>query len=318
MAEHAVHTDSKLEWNDLAIILAIGRTESLSGAARSLSKTHSTVFRNINTIEEKTGVRFFDRFPYGYVPTDAGRTAMQYAERVEGEFHALGLEILGQDTALKGRIRLTCPESFAEEHAPGIIGRFCRKHPEIQIDLSPGHGALDLNRREAEVAIRATKSPPETAFGRRVSDFRFACYASPDHLQTAMRRPAHEQRFCIIEGTIPWLIPHLWKTADDGQAQTVFQCRASRAVVNAAVEGLGVAFLPCYVGDGDPRLARASRTLAHLDMGLWVLTHPDLRKTARVKALMTHLYEELASMVSLFAGHIKAPPEREFLMRRGG
>ena len=70
-----------LEWNDLNIILAIGRAGSLSGAARALGKTHSTIFRNIKAIEQKTGVRFFDSFDHGYVPTDAGRTAIDYAER---------------------------------------------------------------------------------------------------------------------------------------------------------------------------------------------------------------------------------------------
>lgn len=300
-------TTRALEWSDLAVILAICRSQSLSGAARALGKTHSTVFRNINAIEEKTGVRFFDRFSHGYVMTDAGRTAMQYAERIEGEFHALGLEVLGQDARLRGRIRVTCPEAFAEEHAPGIIARFCRKHPEIQVDLAPGHGAVDLNKREAEVAIRATKAPPETSFGRKVCDFRFALFATADYLAKAEDRPLGERAFCLIEGTAAWLAPLIWKTRELGEDQTVFQCRASRAVQNAAAEGLGLTFLPCYVGDADPRLLRASDTIARLDMQLWVLTHPDLRNTARVRAMMSHLYDELGGIADLFGGACKQP-----------
>ena len=96
-----------LEWNDLSVILAICRAGSLSGAARSLGKTHSTVFRNINAIEEKTGVRFFDRFSHGYVMTEAGQIAERYAKRVEQEVHALGLEVLDsqeQITAIQQEI----------------------------------------------------------------------------------------------------------------------------------------------------------------------------------------------------------------------
>lgn len=193
-------TRRDLEWNDLAIILAIGRAGSLSGAARALGKTHSTVFRNITAIEERTGVRFFDRFDHGYVPTDAGRTALDHAERVEGEFHALGIEILGKDTKLSGRIRVTCPEAFAGEHIPGLVARFVAMHPEIQVDVSPGHGAADLNRREAEIAIRATKAPPEASFGRKICPFRFALYSSPDYVETAPERPLAEHPFCLIEG----------------------------------------------------------------------------------------------------------------------
>jgi DNA-binding transcriptional LysR family regulator len=307
---------STLEWSDLEVILSICRTESLSGAARSLGQTHSTVFRRINAIEEKTGVRFFDRFRHGYLMTDAGRTAMQYAERIESEFHALGRDVLGRDSELRGRVRVTCPEAFSEDHAPGIIARFCAKHPEIQIDLAPGHGAVDLNRREAEIAIRATRSPPETSYGRKICDFRFALFASRGYRDANAKLAVADHRYCLIEGTIDWLVPLVWRSKEIGERQAVFQCRVSRSVQNATAEGLGIGFLPCYVGDADDRLVRASDTIAHLDLQLWVLTHPDLRNTARVRALMAHLYDELARDADLYGGARKKPGKWNLLTRR--
>lgn len=308
-------TRRELEWSDLAIILAIGRAGSLSGAARTLGKTHSTVFRNINAIEVRTGVRFFDRFDSGYVPTDAGHTALEYAERVEAEFHALGIAILGQDTKLSGRIRLTCPEAFASEHAPGLVARFVALHPEIQVDVSPGHGAVDLSRREAEIAIRATKAPPEATFGRKICPFRFALYSSRAYIEAASERPLAEHPFCLIEGTADWLIPTVWDSRRQGEDRAVFQCRASRAVQNAAAEGMGLTFLPCYVGDADPRLIRVSDPIENLDMQLWVLTHPDLRNTARVRAMMAFLYDELGAQADLWGGKRKSPDQWNFMRR---
>jgi len=308
----------ELAWNDLAVVLAISRAGSLSGAARSLGRTHSTVFRQINAIEQRLGVRFFDRFGHGYRMTEAGETALRYAERIETLFHHLGREVLGQDQKLRGRIRLTSPEAFAEEHAPGIIARFCRKHPGIQIDLAPGHAAVDLSRRDAEVAIRATRAAPETSYGRKICAFRFALYAEPGYMETVAHIPLAEQTFCLIEGTASWLVPTVWKSREAGEQQTVFQCRASRAVQRAALEGLGITFLPCYLGDGDERLVRVSDTIAHLDMQLWVLTHPDLRETARVRMLMAHLYDELGSMADLFGGHRKRAGRWNLLKREAG
>ncbi len=296
-----------LEWNDLKVILAIGRAGSLSGAARRLGQTHSTVFRRINAIEERTGVRFFDRFSSGYAPTRAGETAMEYGERVEKEFAALGLEVLGQDTALRGRIRLTSMDAFASDIAPGIVAGFCAEHPEIHVDLSPGIGAVDLSRRQAEVAIRATRKPPEIAFGRRICDFRFALYASPAYLEAAPERPLAAHRWCLIEGTANWLVPLVWKTPEEGEARAFFQCSASRAVQNAAAAGLGLTMMPCYAGDGDPRLVRVSGTVAPLDLELWVLTHPDLQRTARVRALMSYLYDALEADADLYAGRRPRP-----------
>lgn len=303
----ATSSPSRLEWNDLELILAIGRTESLSGAARTLGQTHSTIFRRINAVEARTGVRFFDRFPHGYVATEAGRAAMVSAERIEGEVHALGREVLGQDERLRGRIRVTCPEAFAEDHAPGIVARFCRDHPEIQIDLAPGHGAADLSRREAEVAIRATRSAPDVAFGRRICDFRFALYATAEYLAEAGAKPLADHNFCLIEGTAGWLVPQVWKTVEAAEPRIVFQCRASRAVQNAGAEGLGITFLPCYVGDADDRFLRVSDPLASHQLDLWVLTHRDLKNTARVRALMAHLYSELSARAYLFGGDMKPP-----------
>jgi DNA-binding transcriptional LysR family regulator len=310
-------TRRELEWNDLAVILAIGRAGSLSGAARTLGKAHSTLFRNIKAIEDKTGVRFFDNLDNRYVPTDAGRAAMRYAERVEAEVHALGIEVLGLDAKLGGRVRITCPEAFASEHAPGLVARFVGMHPEIKVDVSPGHGALDLNRREAEIAIRATKAPPESTFGRKICPFRFALYSSPDYLAAAPDRPLAEHPFCLIEGTANWLVPTVWKSREQGEDRAVFQCRASRAVQNAAAEGLGLTFLPCYVGDVDSRLIRVSDPIESLDMQLWVLTHPDLRNTARVRSLMSFLYEELGAQADLWSGRRASTDRRNFIRRKG-
>ena len=303
----------KLDWSDLELILSIGRAGGLSGASRALGQTHSTIFRRINAIEEKTGVRFFERFRKGYEPTEAGKIAIEYGERIELDFQALGREVLGQDQALKGSVRITCPEAFAEDIAPGIIARFQQKYPDIHVIVSPGNAAVDMNRREAEIAIRATRSPPETSFGRRIGDFRFALYATTDYLEAHGALPLSQQRFCFIEGFHTWLVPLVWPDAKTAEESLVFQCRASRSVVNAAAAGVGATFLPCYVGDADERLARASDTVSRLDMSLWVLTHPDLRNTARVRVLMSHLYTELGARADLFAGLTKLPERWNFL-----
>ncbi len=300
-------TANDLEWNDLSLILAIGRGNGLSGASRALGQTHSTVFRRINAVEERTGVRFFDRFRKGYVATEAGQKAIEYAERIEAEVHALGLEVLGQGGELRGRIRLTCPEVFAQELAPGIAARFLAKHPEIRLDVTPGHGTVDLNKREAEVAIRATRSPPDSAYGRRICDFRFATFATPEYMGEHGETPIDQHDLCVIEGAMSWLVPQVLPSLEHAIERTVFQCSATKAVQNAIAAGMGIGFLPCYVGDVDDRLIRVTETFPHLDMKLWILTHPDLRNTARVRALMTHLYDDLAYDIDVFAGLTKTP-----------
>jgi DNA-binding transcriptional LysR family regulator len=292
----------ELEWNDLTVILAICRAGSLSGAARILGQNHSTVFRKINTIEEKTNVRFFERLPEGYAMTEAGEIALRYAERIESEVHALSREVVGQDRRLQGKIRVTAPEGFTVQMAPKLFSEFCRINPEVSIDIVGGSSALDLSRREADIAIRATSKPPDTSLGRKLCDFRFAIYSSPQYLKENCKVPLQEQKWSFIQGSDEWLAPFIWKKKAKAEWRTVFVSSLAIAVLNAGAEGMGFAFLPCYLGDADDRLVRVTNLIEPLTLELWILTHPDLRHTARVKALMAYLYEELKKEIDLFEG----------------
>ena len=292
----------EMEWNDLMVILAVCRAGSLSGAARILGHNHSTVFRKINTIEEKTGVRFFERLPDGYKMTDAGITAMRYAERIESEVHALGREVLGQDMRLQGKIRVTAPEGMTVQVLPKLFVDFCRQHPEVSIEIAGGSSAVDLSRREADIAIRATSKPPDTSLGRKICDFRFAIYASPRYLKDYKKESLQEQNWCFIQGSEEWLIPLIWKKKANAKQCTVFESGMAMAVLNAAAEGMGVTMMPCYLGDADERLVRVTNVLESLTLELWILTHPDLRHTARVKALMAVLYDALTQNEDLYSG----------------
>ncbi len=289
------------------MILAVCRAGSLSGAARMLGNNHSTVFRKINTIEEKTGVRFFERLPEGYAMTDAGRTAMQYAERIEAEVHALGREVLGQDMRLQGKVTVTAMEGLAATVAPKLMAEFCRQHPEVSVEVIGSVATLDLGRREADIAIRATRKPPDTSLGKKVCDFRFAIFSSPQYIKDKRDTPLAEMDWCFISGTVDWLVPLLWKKKAHGEARTLFSSSLSMAVMNAVAEGMGVTMMPCYLADKDKRLVRVTDVIEPLTLELWLLTHPDLRHTARVKALMAYLYDELKRDADLFEGKTNKP-----------
>jgi DNA-binding transcriptional LysR family regulator len=292
----------ELGWSDLEVLLAVCRAGSLSGAARTLGQNHSTIFRRVNAIEDKTGVRFFERLPEGYKMTEAGETALRYAERVESEVHSLSREVLGQDKRLQGKIRVTAPEGMAARIAPPLFAEFCKRNPEVSIEMLGATSALDLGRREADVAIRATRKPPDASLGRKVCEFRFGFYAAPHYLQRYKGQPLTEQKWAIISGTLDWLIPHVWKKKAQGESQIVFTSSATEAVLNTAAEGVGLTFMPCYLGDADKRLVRVGRLLEWMTIELWVLTHPDLRHTARVKALMSFLFDALKKDADLFEG----------------
>jgi DNA-binding transcriptional LysR family regulator len=288
-----------LEWNDLEVILAVGRAGTLSGAARHLGVNHSTVFRKVNAIEERVGVRFFDRLPSGYRMTQAGEAARSCAERIESEVHALGREILGQDMRLQGHVRVTAMEGLASRVLPGPLAEFSRRHPGLSIEIVGTASALDLSRREAEVAVRATRNPPESSFGRKICSFRFGIYGAPRYLEGRRDVPLEQLEWCWLQGVASWLVPSIWKKRKDVDEHTVMTGSSIISVLEAVAAGAGVALLPTYVGEPDDRVVRVTLQ-DNLTLQLWLLTHPDLRHTARVKALMDFLHDVLLDRRTLF------------------
>ena len=111
-----------------------------------------------------------------------------------------------------------------------------------------------------------------------------------------------EQNWSLIQGTVDWLVPLIWKKKAHGERQTIFSSSTSLAVMNAAAEGMGFTMMPCYLGDADNRLVRVGDPREALSIELWILTHADLRHTARVKALIAYLYDELKKEKDLFEG----------------
>ena len=292
-----------MQWNDLKIILAIGRSGTLTGAAKLLEQNHSTVFRQINAIEKKLGVRFFERLATGYVKTEAGEMAVRTAERIDQEMHSLARELIGKDLRLQGSIILTAPEGLSQTLLAPLIAKFCKAHPDIHIDLVVSSSELALTRREADLAIRVTSKPPDTSIGRRVSAFGFCLYATLGYLNKYKHADLEDYDWLLADDSQNWFPNADWKKITKTRTKTVISSNSIMAIVNACKNGLGVALLPCFLGDSEKKLVRVQKPSAP-KLELWVLSHPDLRHTARVRALKMFLFESLEQYKDLFEGEI--------------
>lgn len=291
-----------MDWNDLNLVLAICRTGTLSGAARLLGVNHSTVFRRINLIEQDLEVRLFDRQPSGYVMTEAGEAVQRAAEKIDEQVHGLTRELLGRDLRLEGPLRITSPEGIAVRVLTPLLGAFCTEHPAIQMDLITTSDPLRLSRREADIAVRVTRKPPESLIGRRICKFRFAMYASRAYMKKHRDRDLEDHQWILTDESFEQLPPAIWKKKERSAAQIVFASNNMMVTINAVRRGLGVAPLPCFIGDGERDLVRVIDPPETLTMDLWILTHPDLRNTARVRALMSYLVEALEKEKPKFEG----------------
>ncbi|HJK97866.1 MAG TPA: LysR family transcriptional regulator [Polyangiaceae bacterium LLY-WYZ-14_1] len=277
-----------MDWDDLRIVLAVSRAGNLTGAAKELGVNHSTVSRRLHGFEDRLGVRLFERLPTGYEATEAGRELLVAAERMENEANAVANRILGQDGRLFGSVRVTAPNlMFSHVLMPDLV-RFSREYPGIELRLVASYENLSLTRREADVAIRATQKPQENLIGRKVARLGLAFYLRRDLLeQTGGARGGAVPLLGVDDADEP-LAPEVLRAYPKPRLAAAFN--DASMTLEAVRQGLGAGLIACYSGEADPDLVRLP-DVPVFRRDLWLLTHRDLRGTARVRTLLDFLAE---------------------------
>lgn len=266
-------------WDDLRVMLAAAQEGTVTAAGRRLGVDPTTVTRRLRALEERLGTRLFQRISGGIELTARGRLYVAAAQDIEDRVFALDRSTQEHDE-LQGPLRLAIPELLAYHWMPALVA-FVKANPALELQIATGYHMHDLDRREADVAVRYVVEPPEHLVGRRLSRVALAVYAGATLDDVDLEE-------------VPWIgwdpregVPD---TAPDlrvgGEPQLYVSDYLS--LLAAVRHGAGSTVLPCIVGDVEPGLTR--RTPPALQrQWLWVLTHPDLRRSPKVRVLMSEL-----------------------------
>lgn len=274
--------EQSLHWDDLRIVQAIAEAGSLSGAGRRLGASHATVFRRLKAIERRLGVALFERSRTGYVPTPAGEDLAATAARVEAEVLGVERRVAGRDLLLSGSIRVTTTDTLLMGLLSPIFAGFQRAHPEIVLEVAISNELFNLSQRDADVAVRPSSSPPEHLVGRRIGTIAQAVYARGDGAVDAWVGPDRHLGYAALD---------TWMVAQGADERCRYRVDTMFGMLAAARDGLGRAVLPCYLADAEPALVRLGEPIPELATDLWLLTHPDLRRVARIRAFMAYVAE---------------------------
>ena len=291
-----------MNWDDLRVVLAVARAGSLSGAARSLRVTHSTVFRRLTAIEKRLGVRLFERFRDGYSATPAGETAASFAARFADDFVALERRLSGQDLRPSGTVRITTTDTICAMLMRHVLA-LRAAYPQIHLEITITNAMANLTRREADVAIRPTAEPPETLVGRRIATIAHAIYGSRAWLARRGRSDRSGDEWVGLDDALATTVIGRWMNGNVQDARIALRVDALPALRDAARASMGLALLPCYLGDEDDQLRRVRpAAIPEARSALWLLTHGDLKRTARIRAVMDFLATALGSERALLEG----------------
>ncbi len=276
-------------WDDVRLFLAVVRHGTSREAAKQLGVNQSTISRRVRQLELREGVKLFERRAKRLMLTEAGHETVEVATRIEEQFALLERQVLGRDARLSGHIRFTLPDFMTATVSP-MLGDFRRRHPNIELEVFMDNGYVSLTHRQADVALRLSTVVPEHLIGRRIGSVGSGVYGSAAH--------THDCDDLARNDWVRWdenwrnIPPEQWIDAHVPAARIAARVNTTHFQQELIAAGVGVGFQACYLADADPRLRLLARP-ASFDYSLWLLTHEDIRSTARVRAFMSSLGESL-------------------------
>jgi DNA-binding transcriptional LysR family regulator len=277
-------------WDDLRLFLAVARAGTLTAAAAELGVNPSTVHRRLAAFEAATGSELFEKGPRGYRLTHAGEALLPRAEEVEEAVLAATRSVVGHDRQASGEVRITLPLAMVRVIAPHLV-EFARAYDRIRPVLLADDSIVDLGTG-TDIALRATSRPSETAVGRDLCGIDWCRYAS---VRTRGR-------------DLPWIDyvgmeshPTVkWRRRVHGAPKPAMLVQGVVGMHAVLGDSSAQGLLPCFVGEPDPGLRRLGQPIA-ADR-LWLLIHADLRRSARVRALVDFLVPRLLADKGRFEG----------------
>lgn len=295
-----------IDWDIFRFVVAVADKGSAVSAAQSLGVNASTVLRKIGKFEEENGIRLFERRQTGYSPTVECAAVVEAARQIEQSVAGISRDILGRDLRLEGRVTVTTTDSLLNSVLAPHISAFSRQNPRIQIEVSVTNTRLNLTRHDADVAIRATNRPPDALVGQRVADLAFAIYGTPEVIAgLPARARSHDfgdLNWVGIGDALAGSPVGLWLRENVPASAIVVTADTFVAVRDCAAAGAGLAVMPCCLGDKTAQLRRVGKPILEMQTGLWILTHPDVRGAARVKAFNEYMTQSLRGQVDLLEG----------------
>ena len=288
------NSQGPLSWDDVQVFLAVVQHGSVSGAARALRVNHSTVLRRIGSLEHSVAVRLFDRLPGGYALTAAGNDIAERLAGVGEQIDAAHRQVMGLDVEMKGTLRLTSTDTLAHGVLMPLLARFRELHPGVQVQLAMNNSFLSLTRREADVAVRGSNRPPENLVGRHVGDMRTALYASKRYLKSRGRKPRFEDHAWVApDESLSHLEQAKWLARHVDASRIAVRVDSLLGMVEAVRSGIGAGLLLCALADAHAELVQLASPAPELDTRIWILTHPELRQVARIRAFTQFLFDAL-------------------------
>lgn len=294
IAKTQYKTGYRINPSDLETILALVRAKTLAVAGERLGVDASTVFRNVQRMEKGLGMRLFERSRNGYLPSELAHELASHAEQMEAQLEAAQSALQAQPDKVSGTVRISTTDTVLHGLVAPALKALRLRHPLLAYDLYAGNELASLTRRDADIAVRATRRPPTHLVGRRVGAIRVALYAGK-------KSGIRDYEGAVATGS--WIAPDdalpehpsvIWRKKHFPKVEPAFRVNSILTVAELVALGLGVGVLPLFLSERRTDLVQLTEAIDECETDLWLLTHTESRHLRRVSAVFNHLAEHLA------------------------
>ncbi|WP_296247791.1 LysR family transcriptional regulator [Pseudomonas sp. UBA4194] len=299
---------SSLNWDDLKFFLEVARTRKASSAAKRLGVDYTTVSRRIGSLESSLGTLLFEKSrTTGFVLTAEGQRLLASAESIESTLHMACEQVSGSGVALSGHIRMGCTEGFGSFFITPQLSHFVDAYPAISVDILPLPHFISLSKREADIVI-ALERPEHGPYVRcKLCDYRLRLYATQDYLDRhgAIDSSAQlgKHRFISYVDDLAFSSELLYLAKLLPGASAGLRSTSVIAQYTAALQGHGLAILPCFLAAQDPRLLAVLPDEVQITRQFWMYCREDLRKLKRITLLWDYIREVTELNAPLLLGN---------------
>lgn len=293
------------DWNHLKAFLAVLELGSLSAASRKLAISQPTLGRHISELETALGITLFQRSRDGFAPTPATLTVAEHAKAVEEQAGAIGLAAAGSADEIAGTVRITASQIVATYVLPSILSDLMLHESELEIELVPSNDVENLLRRDADIAIRMVEPTQLDLIARRLGDFELGVFARRDYLER-YGTPAGPQQMAghlVVGYDRSDLVIRGFRQLGIEIDRHFFRLRCDDQVAawQLVCAGCGIGFGPLLMGKAEPDLVRIAADYAIPPLPVWLVTHRELRTSARIRRVFDYLAERLVAELGVAA-----------------
>ena len=283
-------TQYELTPADLQTVLALHRAGTLAGAGERLGVDGSTVFRALQRIERGLGQALFARSRSGYQAGDLARTLVEHAERLEVALESARTAAQLRPEHVSGRVRITTTDSMLHGLVAPALKALRREHPLLEYELHSGNELASLTRRDADIAVRATRRPPQHLVGKHLGPIRVALYAArPGPVKRYADVEAGKASWVAVDDAMPEHPSVVWRRRQFPKVTPTYRVNSILTVMELVAAGLGVGILPIFLAQPRRDLVQLTEALDEAQTELWLLTHPESRHLRRVSTVYGHL-----------------------------